>query len=77
MSKKQVIKAKYLPARLPLLGTAVAWLMYRELDLTGVGAGVYITIVSIILGFAWIFGIVQIFIVDPSEPVFKEHSDEV
>lgn len=72
MAKRPVIKAKYLPARLPVLGTIVAWLLYRELNLDGVGAGVYITVASIILGLGWILSIAQIFIVEGRDPVFTE-----
>jgi|GEM_PF-4012147 len=44
MSKQKVIKSKFIPGRLPVLGTIVAWLFYRELHLVGAGAGVNIPI---------------------------------
>lgn len=73
MTKRKVIKAKYIPARLPIVATIVYWLLYRELNLSGIGAGIYITVVSIILAIGWIASFVaQIFISDPSDPIFEE-----
>lgn len=72
MGKRQVIKSKFIPAQPPTLGTIVAWLLYRELNLTGVAAGVYITIAATILGLAWVFCLAQIWTTEPLDPVFKE-----
>jgi len=72
MTKRPVIMAKYLPNRLPITGTAVGWLLYRELDMNGVAAGIYLGIVGLFLSIAWIVTIAQLFMVKGMAPVLKE-----
>ena len=72
MSKRKIIKVKYIPAQFPLTSIVAAYLLYKQLNLTGAIAGVYITGVSFIYGVNVIAWIIQLFTVQPSEPYFKD-----
>ena len=71
MSKRKVIKAKWIPANWPITGIVVTYLLYKQLDLHGTAKGVFLTLAIVWWVIVCFVVLSQVFATEPSDPVFK------
>ncbi len=68
MTKKPFIHVRYLPPRLPVMPTAIAWLFWDKYDMPQWGA----TLLTITLSLVWAIEIHDLFSREALVPVFEE-----
>jgi len=71
MSKRKVVKQRFLLQSFPITGTVVTYLLYKQLNLHGAAEGAFLTIAVLWWVMVWGVVISQLFLVEPSEPVFN------
>lgn len=71
MSKTKFVKGKHVPNKIPIGATALAYLLYKELSLTPLQKGVFLTFAIIFLILAWGAFIYQLVGGEGAEPEWK------